>query len=129
MPRIWGPFSATTGRIRQNTPMGERRRMMSMTFMQTSVRLSTSAAAGRPFSPAARMPKPNSSAATITCSMEALAKGAMMLEGKMSTSVSMKLAVSPGSKVTPVGSMTVKKPLNRLARNMASTMAPAVVQV
>ncbi len=59
----------------QNTPMGERRRMMSMTFMQTSVRLSTSAAAGRPFSPAARMPKPNSSAATITCSMEALAKG------------------------------------------------------
>ena len=129
MPRIWGPFSATTGRIRQNTPMGERRRMMSMTFMQTSVRLSTSAAAGRPFSPAARIPKPNSSAATITCSMEALAKGAMMLEGKMSTSVSMKLAVSPGSKVTPVGSMTVKKPLNRLARNMASTMAPAVVQV
>ena len=103
--------------------------MMSMTFMQTSVRLSTSAAAGRPFSPAARMPKPNSSAATITCSMEALAKGAMMLEGKMSTSVSMKPAVSPGSKVTPVGSMTVKKPLNRLARNMASTMAPAVVQV
>ena len=97
--------------------------------MQPSVRLSTSAAAGRPFSPAARMPKPNSSAATITCSMEALAKGAMMLEGKMSTSVSMKLAVSPGSKVTPVGSMTVKKPLNRLARNMASTMAPAVVQV
>ena len=103
--------------------------MMSMTFMQTSVRLSTSAAAGRPFSPAARMPKPNSSAATITCSMEALAKGAMMLEGKMSTSVSMKLAVSPGSKVTPVGSMTVNKPLNRLARNMASTMSPAVVQV
>ncbi len=34
----------------------------------------------------------------------------------MSTSVSMKPAVSPGSKVTPVGSMTVKKPLEQVGQ-------------
>lgn len=51
VPKICGPFSATTGVMRQKTPMGLRAMIISMIFMQTSLTLSTKLAKGWAFSP------------------------------------------------------------------------------
>lgn len=57
-PKTAEPFSATTGVIRQNTPIGDNLRMSSITTRLTSARLVTTLASGAAFSPARMMPKP-----------------------------------------------------------------------
>ena len=65
-PMMAGPFSATTGHSRQNTPNGDSARISSMTFMNTSLR-SLNAATMRWFfsSPMRMMPKPSRIAMTM----------------------------------------------------------------
>ena len=65
-PSTVEPFSATTGVIRQNTPIGDNFSIISITTMLTSDRLMITSAKGVAFSPARMMPKPNSNAMTIT---------------------------------------------------------------
>ena len=88
------PFVAMTGAIRPNTPIGDSLMMTPITLMHTSERLSTTAPASLPFSPANMMPNPKNRAITIICSMVALAKGWMALDGNMFTIVSMNDGVS-----------------------------------
>ena len=97
VPKICGPFSATTGVMRQKTPMGLRAMIISMIFMQTSLTLSTKLAKGWAFSPTRIMAKPKNREATMTCSIEASAKGLMILLGKIFTIVSMMVGASLAS--------------------------------
>ena len=66
LPSIWGPLAATTGVIRQNTPMGLSLMMKDITAMDTSLALSTKFPNTSPFFPATMVPKPKSNATTIT---------------------------------------------------------------
>ena len=97
-PSTAGPFSATTGHSRQNTPMGESFRIISMAFMQISLATFTAAKSVSCRSLIRISAKPMNSEATMICSMFASTKGLMKLDGKMPTSVSMKFTdVADGS--------------------------------
>ncbi len=74
-PKIFAPFSATTGVIRQNTPIGESFKISSMIIMLTSPRLTITFAKGSPFSPERIIPNPKNKAMTITCSITASESG------------------------------------------------------
>jgi hypothetical protein len=90
-PRTAGPFSAITGQSRQNTPMGESLRIISMIFMQMSLQIMTAVNSMSVRSPIRIRAKPMNREATMICSMLALTKGATKFEGKIPTRVSMKL--------------------------------------
>ena len=114
----------------QKTPMGEILMINIMIFMNTSFRLSNNSATGRPFSPARMIPAPMSSAITMICSIEALAKGAMMLLGKISTRVVIKSALVALSQVpSPSVESWGKLPLKMLASTRPMTSATTVVQM
>ena len=102
----------------------------SMTFIDTSLKLSTTWAHTRPFSPATRMPTPKRMAMTMTWSIEAERMGSMTLAGKMFTRVSIKLTgslavYSPAASLSRGG----KKPRHRLASTRAMTTDRAVVHM
>ena len=78
--------------------MGLSFRIISMAFMQMSLATSTALKSMSWWSAIRISAKPMNSEATMICSMLASTKGLMKLEGKMPTSVSMKLTdVAEGS--------------------------------
>ena len=93
---IAGPFEAMTGLSRQNTPIGDNFRIISIHFINTSFK-SLHAVMIRVFfsSPTRIIAKPINNAITITCSIFASAIGEMKLDGKIFTIVSIKDVFSP----------------------------------
>ena len=79
------------------------------------------------FSPTNSSAKPISRLATMICSMLASTKGLMKLDGKMPTSVSMKLTGSFAAYSRLDVSSTGKAPLKRFANTRPMMMAMAVV--
>ena len=91
------PLFAITGQMSPNTPKGATRMMPRIMAMHTSDSELQMSMTGLAFFPAAIMPKPNTTAMTITCSMVASAMGWKKLLGKMFTMVSMNDGGSVGS--------------------------------
>ena len=126
-PRIFGPCAATTQLIRQNTPIGETRRMKDMTVCVTSLNEEMNVAKGLPFSPATRTPQPNSSAMTMIWSIEASIIGCTELDGKMFLIVVMMSLSFASYAASSARDRTGKLPLKRFATTSPITQATAVV--
>ncbi|MPN10072.1 hypothetical protein SDC9_157365 [bioreactor metagenome] len=108
LPNMLGPFVATTGTIRQNTPIGLSLIIAPMICIETSLALSINFANGSPFSPAIIVPKPKNKAITITCSIVALLMGEIILLGKIFTNVSIKPGASAAEYSSPVVEICTK---------------------
>ena len=100
-PNTEGPFSATTGVIKQKTPIGLSLMIASITYMEIALALSTNSVNALPFSPTAIAPNPKNSAITITCGIFAFTIGSNALFGKIFTMVSIKLGASAASYSNP----------------------------
>ena len=83
------PLLAITGQMSPNTPKGATRMMPRMMAMHTSDMALQMSMTGLAFFPAAIMPKPNTTAMTMTCSIVASAMGWKKFDGNIFTIVSM----------------------------------------
>ena len=88
-PITLGPLAAMTGQSRQNTPTGDRYRIISITFIKMSFHRLIPSTAFSAFSPKRIMAKPINSAMTMTCSMTPSVIGVRKFDGKTLTSTSM----------------------------------------
>ena len=88
-PMIAVPLLATTGQSRQNTPIGDNFRIISIHFMKISLMLLHALTIPIFFSPSLIMENPSNRAMTITCSILDSTIGLIKLDGKIFTIVSM----------------------------------------
>ena len=122
------PFAAMTGHSRQNTPIGDSFRIISIHFMKISFQRLIPSTALAAFCPSRMTAKPISSAITITCSMFASTIGLRKFAGKILTKTSMGAVEAGASYVRLEVSRTGKALLNRFARTRPMAVATAVVQ-
>ncbi len=113
-----------------NTPIGDRLMINPIIFSITAYAEDTNSRHIRPFSPAAMMEPPRSRAITMTWSILAFTNASHMLDGKIATSVSIKLAEVAFSQTAPSSSTRVgnRPALSKIfARTRPMTQAMAVV--
>ena len=114
-PKIFGPFSAMTGAIRQTMPTGEKWIIISIISMNTAFADSNTVAKGFALSPAIIIAKPTKSAITITWSIDAFKSGATIFVGNISATTCIKFLVSFAVYSAPVTSRMTNLLLKSIA--------------